>query len=250
MSIIPDNTETSETTEVETTTETTTTEETTPASTEESPNYLYADGIGGEGERPLWFKSEKYKTISAQAEAYPELEKKLGSFTGSPKDGVYEIEGVDFENNPLMNTVAEWGAEKGLSNDGLAELVGKVNELASAQVAEDTESALKALGERGEQRINDIADWGRNNLSSEEYVQFQGLVQNAGQVEVMEKLIGMTKNSKLVDKTKIEDTNKRADTESELKKQQLATNDEGKRLMDVDPSYRVKVNKAMKEFYG
>ena len=149
-----------------------------------------------------------------------------------------------------MGTVAAWGAEKGLSNEGLTELYGKVSELAQKQVAEDQEAALTQLGEKGQQRLQDLAQWGRNNLDADAYIQFQGLAQNAGQVEVLEKLIGMTKNSKMVDKTKVEDSNTRQNKETELKQMQLATNENGKRLMDVDPSYRQKVIQMQKEFYG
>jgi len=214
------------------------------------PTYLFADGVAGEGDAPEWFKKDKYKTISAQAEAYPELEKKMGSFTGAPEDGKYEIEGVNFDDNPLLKTVAEWGGEKGLSNDGLSDLFNKVSELAASQQTEDETAAKEALGERADQRIQDLAQWGKNNLNTEEFVQFQGLAQNAGHVEVLEKLIGMTKNSKMVDKTIVEDANTKADKEAELKTMQLATNDKGQRLMDVNPAYRAKVTKAMKEYYG
>ena len=197
-----------------------------------------------------WFKADKYKTVDDQAKAYTELEKKFGSFTGAPKDGKYEIEGIDFENNPLMNTVAQWGAEQQLSAKGLESLVQKVNELATKQQEEDTKAALEALGEKGTERINNLAQWGQNNLAPEEYKQFQGLAQTAGQVEVLEKLIGMTKNSKLVDKTTVNGQDNNASTEEDLKAMYLATNKNGQRLMDVDAAYRIKVNNAYKAFYG
>ena len=237
-------TEVAETTEVDTQpTDTPQVQEGTPEAT-----YLYADGIAAEGEKPTWFKSEKYKTVADQAEAYTALESKFGSFTGSPKDG-YEIEGVNFDENPLMATVRDWGEENQLSNEGLSELVAKVGALANQQQEEDKAAALEKLGERGNDRLKDLAAWGRNNLDADAYVQFQGLAQNAGQVEVLEKLIGMTKNSKLVDKREVEDVNTRETKSNDLKAMQLATNERGQRLMDTDPSYRAKVQKAMKEFY-
>jgi hypothetical protein len=233
--------------------QTTTTEPGSEASTETTSNeeggFLFADGVVGEGEAPEWFKSKKYKTVADQAQAYTELESKFGAFTGAPKDGVYEIEGINFEENPLMGTVAEWGKEMQLSPEGLESLVVKVGELAQRQQDEDKAAALEALGEQGESRLRALGEWGKNNLAPEEFTQFQGLAQTAGHVEILEKLIGMTKNSKLVDKSQVASP-KSADTEAALKAQYTATNDKGQRLMDVDPAYKAKVNKAMKDFYG
>ena len=241
-------TATTETTAEVTTPEQTATTEGDPASTE--GGYLFADGVVGEGDAPEWFKSSKYKTVSDQAKAYTDLEGKFGAFTGAPKDGKYEIEGINFEENPLMGTVAEWGAEMQLSPEGLENLVTKVGALAAKQQEEDQAAALEALGEKGQERLKSLAEWGRNNLAPEEYEQFQGLAQTAGHVEVLEKLIGMTKNSKLVDKTQVQNPNTQANTEEELKAMYTATNDKGQRLMDVDPAYKAKTNKAMKDFYG
>jgi len=215
--------------------------EQTPPATEGDnvPAFLFADGIGGEGEAPEWFKSDKYKTVSAQAEAYNELESKFGSFSGAPKDG-YSIEGVDIEDSPLLKLTAEWGAENQLSNEGLGSLIEKVNALATEQIEQDAVNAKEALGENADKRLGDISLWGKNNLSPEEFTQFQGLAQTAGHVGVIEKLIGMTKNSKLV---KADTVATDATTASdELKEMQLATDPKtGKRMMD-NPEYRAKYN--------
>lgn len=255
MSLIPDNvetsTETTETTEVETPQETTETSEVTETTeTTEESKFLFADGIEGKGEAPEWFKSSKYKTVSDQAKAYTDLEGKFGSFTGAPKEGKYEVEGVDFEENTLMATVAEWGIENQLSQEGLEGLVIKVRELAEQQTKEDQENAKGELGDRADQRLADLSSWGRNNLSPDEYTQFQGLAQTAGQVNVLEKMIGMTKNSKMVNADNVTSSKSREDMQAELQSEYLATNDKGQRLMGVDPKYRARVQKKMKEFYG
>ena len=201
--------------------------------------FMFAEGVNGEGDVPEWFKGDKYKTVSAQAEAYTELESKLGSFTGAPKDGKYEIEGLDFEESPLLKLTAEWGAENQLSQDGLGSLIEKVNALAATQLAEDATNAKEALGENADKRLSDLSQWGKNNLSPEEFEQFQGLAQNAGHVEVLEKLIAKTKNSKLVE---VDPTNVKTKTEvEELQEMQLATDEKGKRMMD-NPAYRAKYN--------
>lgn len=204
----------------------------------ETLKFLYDEGIEGTGDAPEWFKASKYKSIADQAKGYSELEKRLGSFTGAPKDGKYEIEGISFEDNPLMQTVAEWGVDNQLSPEGLGKLIEKVNELAQRQIAEDQENATKALGENAQKRLSDLAQWGKNNLSTEEFVQFQGLAQNAGQVQVLEKLIGMAKNSKIVKEDSSEQFGGKSAID-ELKEMQVAVDEKGKRLMD-NPEYRAK----------
>ena len=51
---------------------------------------------------------------------------------------------------------------------------------------------------------------------------------------MLEKILAKTKNSKLVDTSATPAT--QVDTEGELKKMQLATNERGQRLMEVDPA--------------
>ena len=49
--------------------------------------YFLSEGIKGAGDMPEWYNPSKYKSVSEQAKAYTELEKKFGGFTGAPKDG-------------------------------------------------------------------------------------------------------------------------------------------------------------------
>lgn len=245
MSLIPNGETTTEEEITEITEEAITTNENKEVT--ESKGYLFADGIVGEGDAPEWFKTDKYKTVSAQAEAYGELESKFGAFSGTPKDG-YDVEGVDIEESPLLKTAAAWGAENQLSNDGLSSLMERVNALATEQIEQDLVNAKTALGDKAEERLGNLSQWGKNNLSVEEYTQFQGLAQNAGQVEVIEKLVGMAKNSKIVKAdTHIPDFK---DNAAELSKLQTAVDVNGKRKMEIDPAYRKMVNEKMKAFYN
>ena len=246
MSLIPDggDTTTTESTDTTQSTTTDTTQETTQTTTDTTTEnaeakFFFAEGVNGEGDAPEWFNSTKYKTVSDQAKGYDELESKFGAFTGAPEEGKYEIEGMDLENSPLLKLTAEWGAENQLSNDGLASLIERVNGLAQEQIEQDSANAKEALGENADKRLNDLSQWGKNNLSPEEFEQFQGLAQTAGHVGVLEKLIAKTKNSKLVKEDAIIKNDKSA-TE-ELQEMQLATDDKGNRLMD-NPDYRKKYN--------
>lgn len=204
------------------------------------PGYLFADGVVGEGDAPEWFKTDKYKTVSDQAKAYVELESKFGGFKGAPKEGKYEVEGFNFDDNPLIGAVAEWGLENQLSNEGMKTLATRVHELALKQQEEDRQNAMVQLGDDAQKRITTLAQWGKNNLSPEEFSSFQGLAQTAGHVEVLEKLIGMTKNSKLA-ATKQISTPTPAYTKADVDKMYTATNEKGERLVEIDREYYKKV---------
>lgn len=210
------------------------------------PGFLFADGIVGEGDAPEWFKADKYKTVSDQAKAYVELESKFGGFKGAPKEGKYEVEGFNFDDNPLIGAVAEWGIENQLSNEGMKSLAVKVHELALKQQEEDRQNAMVQLGDDAPKRINNLAQWGKNNLSPEEFTSFQGLAQTAGHVEVLEKLIGMTKNSKLA-ATKQISTPTPAYTKADVDKMYTATNKKGERLVEIDREYYKKVQQMYAE---
>ena len=210
------------------------------------PGFLFADGIVGEGDAPEWFKADKYKTVSDQAKAYVELESKFGGFKGAPKEGKYEVEGFNFDDNPLIGAVAEWGIENQLSNEGMKSLAVKVHELALKQQEEDRQNAMVQLGDDAPKRINNLAQWGKNNLSPEEFTSFQGLAQTAGHVEVLEKLIGMTKNSKLA-ATKQISTPTPAYTKADVDKMYTATNEKGERLVEIDREYYKKVQQMYAE---
>src|SRR5690349_17470972 len=56
-------------------------------------DWYYSDGIKGDGAKPDWFKGDKYKTVTDQAKAYTDIEKKLGAFKGAPEKYDLAIEG-------------------------------------------------------------------------------------------------------------------------------------------------------------
>src|SRR6056297_936228 len=89
--------------------------------------WMFAEGYAGVGDKPEYLK-ENFKSVSAQAEAYVELEKKFGSFTGAPKDGYELPENLDKE-DALVEEVMKFGTEHNMSQDGFNQLM----ELAMAQ---------------------------------------------------------------------------------------------------------------------
>ena len=131
---------------------------------DKADEWNFADGIKGEGPRPAWLK-EKYKTVSDQASAYSELEKKLGEFKGAPKDGYAfdEQSGVNLE-DPLLQKFLPKFKELNMSQDAVNALVSEFSQHRSSVDSIDVKEEIKKLGPQGQDMINKTNQWMRNNL--------------------------------------------------------------------------------------
>ena len=100
-----------------------------PPDNSTDPKWYLTDNVPGDGEVPEWFKADKYKTLTDQAKAYTDLEKRFGAFVGAPEDGVYKInppEGVEItfeEDHPLFQEFNKWASEKQFSQEGYDGLI-------------------------------------------------------------------------------------------------------------------------------
>ncbi len=167
--------------------------------------WFYDENVPGTGDVPEWLKTAKYKSAIEQAKAYPELEKKFGSFTGAPKDGFkfnvpegFELaEGYKLEEDPMFAGFADWAKESNLSQEGFDKIVGlwaQHNSLPdpAAQIAE----AKKALGEKADSRIAAVVTWGNANLDAAEFAKLRSATTGenaAAVVEVVEAIIAKTR---------------------------------------------------------
>lgn len=234
-----------------------TTEETTTETQVPQDPWFLSETLQGEGEKPDWFKSEKYKTISDQAKAYTDLEGKFGSFTGSPEK--YEINlsdenrehGVEIDaDDPLLEAGMKLAKESNMNQEGFDKFV---NMIAMMKVAENKameelkQDQFKALGDRAMHRIDNLVAWGNKNLPSELQEDYANMAQNAGSVRIMEALIAKTRPGA------INPTNPQpaaAMTAEKIKEMQFALDDYGNRKMSSDPAYRKEVEGLMRDFYG
>ena len=80
--------------------------------------YFLSEGIKVVGDLPEWYKADKYKSIAEQAKAYTELEKKIGGFTGAPKEGYSIAEGVEAE-DALWQELVQFGERTNMSQAAL-----------------------------------------------------------------------------------------------------------------------------------
>ena len=173
------------------------------AATEEVVESPVVEATADEGERPEWLK-EKYKTVEDQAKAYNDAEKKLGGFAGSP-EGEYEMnvpEGVSGEfdmEDPRIEWFQNAAKESNMSQETFDQMLGGFVKM--EQEANDPEAAknieLQALGKNANARLTDLGDWGKGNLTPDEYEGFKGLATTAQGVSVLEALIAKTAEGKM-----------------------------------------------------
>lgn len=172
--------------------------------------WFLREGVKGEGEPPKWYKADKYKSVADQAEAYSHLEKRLGAFTGAPKDGKYEFklpEGIDGEfdvEHPMYKDLTKAAAEMQISNDGFNKLMGMFAQYEASLVpdpAANIAAAKTALGETADARITASAQWVQANLGPELFKEFRAATdaakmdgeQIARVVKIVEAAIGKTR---------------------------------------------------------
>jgi hypothetical protein len=176
----------------------TTTEQEVVTPTEDG-GWKLADEISGEGDRPEWFK-DKYNSVSDQAQAYSELEKKFGGFTGAPKED-YELtvpEGVEGEfdmKDPRIGWFKEAAKNSNMSQDTFTQMLHGWVEQEVGVSGGAREAEIQALGSNAQSRLKDLGDWGAANLSSEQFESMKSLASSASGVEVLEALISKTQKN-------------------------------------------------------
>ena len=166
-------------------TEAGTSEESTE-STEVQPTFSWSEGVAGEGDKPEWFKGDKYGSVADQAKAYTDLEKRFGGFTGAPES--YELpEGLDSEDT-FVKTLSELGAKSQMSQEMHGELLALGNSIFEAKQEFDIEKEMTALGSNADERLANIDGYMKNNLG-DKYEELKDAVNNAKTVELVEALI-------------------------------------------------------------
>lgn len=158
--------------------------------------YWLDDNTPIEGEIPEWFNSKKYKTVSAQAAAQRELEKKLGSFIGAPE--VY-LPPENFEPDELYSKVAIVAKQLNMSNEALNKLVGVYLEhnntnlqINNAEIEAHKITEMNKLGVNGQDMIKGVKQWIANNFSEDERSIFDEFAVSADAIKVLAKIKDMT----------------------------------------------------------
>lgn len=227
--------------------------------------WLWNEGVPGTGDRPAWYKGDKYKSVAEQAAALPGLEAKLGpaaAFFGAPQDGKYSMpkmpEGVTGEwdmEAPLTKAFMDFAKKEGLSQAGVDKLAGFYaatmaleNQQAEVQLSE----ALGKLGENVGARIEAIKTYVTAKLGAEGFAALdEALGTNVAAFQAFEKLVALQANDPRLAGSG-GDPGLGFTKEDVLKEQFKVFEDgplKGQKLYDHDQAHREKVDGMWKKLY-
>jgi hypothetical protein len=220
--------------------------------------YLLAEGVQGNGEKPEWFKSEKYKSVADQAQAYVDLEKRFGSFVGAPKDGKYDTKlpeniGVELDGeHPLLDGFTKWASKNQLSQAGYTELLGMLGQYEAAQLP-DWGTIKTAVGENADARIEAVTKWGAANLDAQGYSDLRtacGGANAAAVLKVIEAAIAKTKQPALP-KPGQDNVQTGDDKLVAINAKKAVKNADGRTLRYfTDEKYRAEIEKELRDYYA
>ena len=208
--------------------------------------YFLSDGIKGVGDMPEWYKADKYKSVSEQAKAYTELEKKFGGFTGAPKDGYKTVEGVEAE-DALWQELVSFGERTNMSQSALNDAWGILSAQEQAVEEVSMEVELQKLGDNAVERVKVVEQYMKNNLDGDTYDRLRYAVNSAEAVELVESLIKSTAPAKLPIDGYIEPGGV---TWEDIEAEMFKKNENGQLLRSVDQNHEAKIQRMMKEFGG
>ncbi len=224
--------------------------------TGDANEWFYSDGIKGEGEKPEYFNSDKYKTLSDQAKAYPELASKLGAYTGAPEsyeltlpEGMSDSIQIDPDNETTQEFLS-YAKERGVSQEDMDKFVGfhasSIQEIMSDLIP-NREAEMAQLGPDASKMLKNISDWGGANLDSDTYEMMKEVASTANGVKLVEALIGKTRNAPVPAEAGAPATGQ---THDDVKAMRYAKDDNGHYKIETDPAYKKKVDDAYAGLFG
>lgn len=163
------------------------------------PTWKYAENIPGIGEKPEWFLQDKYSNVSQQAAAYLDLQKKLGEFAGTPKDG-YSLEKykdvLDIE-NPFIHKILETSKSMNMSQSGLDEMLNLFVDYEKANTT-DTEAFIKSLTPQEVEMAKNVHNWLQNNFAEEEIELLEDFFTSSKEgLNLLSKFRGMSRENRI-----------------------------------------------------
>ena len=208
--------------------------------------YFLTEGIKGSGERPDWYKAEKYKSIADQAKAYTELEKRFGGFTGAPKDGYQAPEGIEAD-DALFAELKTFAEETNMSQDAFNRAWDLLQAQSEAVEEVSLEAEMAKLGDNATGRIKHVEQFMKNNLDPETYERLRYAVNSAESVELVEALIKSTAPAKLPIDGVVEPG---GITWQAIEAEMYKKDDNGNLLRSVDRNHEAKIQRMMREYGG
>ena len=223
-----------------------------------APTEVTTEGSTQQGEtKTTGFYNGKYNSISDFEKSHDELQKsysqktaeykeRMGAFTGAPE--AYEVgEGIEVsEDNPLFGKLQELGKEINLDNEGYNKLIQMYNDTMAeqeAQYEETMKQELAKLGGNAQERIQNINDWSKANLSEDEQAVINRIATDAESVQFIESMIARTKPQGMAQSHQVKANP--TYSKDEIRQMQMAKDENGNRKMSTDHEYYKKVMALM-----
>ena len=212
------------------------------------------DTTPGVGEKPAWFKSDKYNSVAKQAEAYVALESRMGAFTGAPKDGAYELklpDGVEVDMaHPMMVGFKDWAVKNQVSNEKFNDLLGQLAQYEASQ-APSMAQTKASLGPDADSRIGNVVTWAKANLDAAGFQLLRTAVSGHEAAATFKVIEQMINKSGQVRMPKPGDDVPQSGNQglAAIDAMQAAKGADGKRLYETDPAYRRKVEQARTDYF-
>jgi len=221
---------------------------------------IVADAI----ERPehipekFWDNESKSVRHDDVLKSYNELSSRFGAFTGAPEAYEFTLSeqlaenGIELDlENPLISQFTEMAKESNMSADMANKLINMFVEgqYADSLGADEAETArvsseMEKLGDNAVQRVSNITNWAKANLTPEQVEGLQEATTTAAGVQAVEALIAKSRNAPM-------QNNNVSDAGSvsmqELQALQFAKDEHGNRRMQTDPEYAKMVRQKFAE---
>lgn len=226
----------------------------------EDNSQAVADAITRPENVPEKFWNNETKAVNNDAvlESYNQLSSKFGAFTGAPDAYDFALseqlaeKGVELDmENPLVSQFSELAKEANMSGEMANQLInmfveGQYADKIGGEEAENARIAeqMGLLGDNAQQRVSNIENWSKANLTPEQAEGLTEMATTAASVQAIEALIAKSKNSPM----QTQDVNPVSQvSRQELEQLQFAKDENGNRKMAVDPEYRKMVQQKFAE---
>lgn len=154
---------------------------------ESEAQWFWAENVPGQGPRPDYLP-EKFTTVADAAKARSDLEKRLGSFTGSPEQ--YNIEHLELDpEQHTLKSILDWGKKHNLNQSGLDELVGTLMSSQDAEEKVSLEEAVTSMGEEGPRLLRQFKNFHDNHLQAEEQEVVKNWIRTPDELRVFNDII-------------------------------------------------------------
>lgn len=149
-----------------------------------SDSWYLDEGVPGTGPRPEFLKP-KFNSLSAQAKAYNELEKRFGE---APEQYDFtRISGTLDANNQHVQSLAKHAKEHRLSQEGFNKMLDSFVEYDKSTKVDPTKE-MEKLGIDGHKQVERVDQWAKNTLTPANYEKLSKAPQTAEMVVILDEL--------------------------------------------------------------